>query len=360
MSPAQAPAISLVDPAVAPRPGETLDARVLGEYLARQLPGLTLPLTVRQFPSGFSNLSYLLTAGGREMVLRRPPPGTRPKSGHDMAREFRVLSALAGAFPWSPRPLHLCGDPSVIGAPFYVVERIRGIILRRDYPPGLVPAPALVRAQQEALVDVLVQLHALDWHALGLAELGRPEGYAARQVEGWSARYQRARTADAADASAVTGWLAARLPPDSPRPALVHNDYKLDNVVFDATDPARLTGVLDWEMATIGDPLMDLGCSLAYWVEATDPPRLLEVRMLPTQLPGSLTRREVLARYLARSGLAVPDFRFYRVFGLFRLAVIVQQIYYRHFHGQTQDARFAALGPMAQALLAQAAAEIAD
>jgi len=351
--------MSLVDEAAAPRAGEALDAAVLGDYLARQLPGLTLPLAVRQFPAGFSNLSYLLTAGDREMVLRRPPFGTRPKSGHDMGREFRVLSALAGHFAESPRPLHFCADESVIGAPFYVVERIRGIILRRDYPAELVPAPELVRAQQQALVDVLARLHDLDWHGLGLAELGRPEGYAARQVEGWSERYQRARTADAPDAAPVTQWLGAHVPPESLRPALIHNDYKLDNVVFDAAEPSRLIGVLDWEMATIGDPLMDLGCSLAYWVEAADPPPLQASRMLPTHLPGSLTRGEVLGRYASRRGLPVPDLRFYRVFGLFRLAVIVQQIYYRYFHGQTRDERFGRLGPMARVLVAQAVAEIA-
>ncbi|MBX3704204.1 MAG: phosphotransferase [Steroidobacteraceae bacterium] len=351
--------MSLVDAAAAPRDGEALDAVALGEYLARQLPGLALPLTVRQFPSGFSNLSYLLTAGDREMVLRRPPFDTRPKSGHDMGREFRVLSALAGHFAESPRPLHFCADESVIGAPFYVVERIRGIILRRDYPLELAAAPALVRAQQLALVDVLARLHGLDWRALGLEELGRPEGYVARQVEGWTGRYARARTPDAPDAAALTNWLAQRQPPDASRAALIHNDYKLDNVVFDAGEPARLIGVLDWEMATIGDPLMDLGCSLAYWVEAADPASLQATRMLPTQLPGSLTRQEVVERYASQSGLPVPDFRFFRVFGLFRLAVIVQQIYYRYFHGQTSDPRFGTLGPMAGVLIAQAVAEIA-
>ncbi|MGQ0428570.1 MAG: phosphotransferase family protein [Gammaproteobacteria bacterium] len=350
--------MSLLDEAAAPRAGEALDAAALGAYLARRLPGLELPLVVRQFPSGFSNLSYLLTAGGREMVLRRPPFGTRPSSGHDMSREFRVLSALAGRFAESPRPLAWCDDESVIGAPFYVVERIRGIILRRDYPPELHPAPALVRAQQQALVDVLVKLHALDWCALGLTEFGRPEGYVVRQVEGWTGRYARARTADAADAATVTAWLAASQPAEAGRAALIHNDFKLDNVVFDASEPERLIGVLDWEMATIGDPLMDLGCSLAYWVEPGDPPALSAARMLPTHLTGSLTRREVLERYAAQSGIAVPEFRFYRVFGLFRLAVIVQQIYYRYFHGQTSDARFARLGPMARVLVERAAAEI--
>ena len=188
----------------------------------------------------------------------------------------------------------------MIGAPFYVVERIRGIILRRDYPPELPATPGLVRAQQTALVDALARLHGLDYRALGLAELGRPEGYVARQVEGWTARYSSAQTADAPSAAAVTGWLAAHLPPESPAAALIHNDYKLDNVVFDAGSPERLVGVLDWEMATIGDPLMDLGCSLAYWVEAGDGPELLATRMLPTHLPGSLTRAEVLERYASQ------------------------------------------------------------
>ncbi len=329
-----------VDEAVAVRAGEELDGGRLGAYLARHIPGLALPVAVRQFPSGFSNLSYLLTAGGREFVLRRPPAGTRPKSGHDMSREFRVLSALAPGFPECPRPIHYCADESVIGATFYVVERIRGIILRRDYPEDVAAAPQLVHAQQCALVDTLARLHELDYRALGLAGLGRPEGYASRQVEGWTDRYSRACTEDVSSAEHLTAWLAANVPVDSPGSALIHNDFKLDNVVFDAAEPARLIGVLDWEMATIGDPLMDLGCSLAYWVEAGDSAELLATRMLPTHLPGSLTRAGVLERYAHRIERELPDFRFYRVFGLFRLAVIVQQIYYRYHHGQTHNPAF--------------------
>ena len=349
--------MSLLDEAGAVRAGEALDADRLGTYLAAHVPGLELPLAVRQFPAGFSNLTYLLSAGDVELVLRRPPFGTRPKSGHDMGREFRVLSALKRGFAECPRPVHYCADPSVIGAPFYVVERIRGIILRRDYPPELPPTPGLVRAQQTALVDALARLHGLDYRALGVAELGRPDGYVARQVEGWTARYAHARTADAPSAVAVTGWLASHLPPESPAAALIHNDYKLDNVVFDVDVPGRLVGVLDWEMATIGDPLMDLGCSLAYWVEAGDGPGLLATRMLPTHLPGSLTRTELLERYASQTGRQLPAVAFYRVFGLFRLAVIVQQIYFRFFHGQTPDPRFAALGPMARVLIERALAE---
>ena len=349
--------MSLVDRAREVRAGEGLDPERLTRYLATHLPGFEPPLAVAQFPSGFSNLSYLLTAGGREFVLRRPPSGTRPKSGHDMSREFRVLSALRPAFPECPRPLLLCEDESVIGAPFYVSERIRGLILRRDWPRELPADPALVRAQQEALVDTLARLHRLDVGALGLAGLGRPEGYVARQLAGWAERYEQARTPDAVDAAQVTDWLRQRVPAERARPALIHNDYKLDNVVFDAGDPARLIGVLDWEMATIGDPLLDLGCSLAYWIEADDPAEFAATRMLPTHLPGSLSRKEVLARYAAASGRDPGDFRFERVFGLFRLAVIVQQIYYRSFHGQSRDERFRALGPMAAVLIGRARAE---
>ena len=349
--------MSLIDDAAPVRAGEALDDARLGEYLASHIPGLELPLRVRQFPSGFSNLSYLLTAGSVELVLRRPPIGTRPKSGHDMNREFRVLSGLRAGFAECPRPLHYCADESVIGAPFYVVERIRGIILRRDYPLGLEATPALVRAQQCALIEVLAKLHGLDYRSLGLADLGRPDGYAARQVRGWTERYVQARTADAPQAAEIADWLAANTPPDSGRTALIHNDYKLDNVVFDSRHPEHLVGVLDWEMATIGDPLMDLACSMAYWVEAGDGPEMLATRMLPTQLPGSLNRVEVLGRYSQASGLPIEDFRFYRVFGLFRLAVIIQQIYYRYFHGQTKDERFGALGPMAHVLVRRALAE---
>jgi len=346
-----------VDEAGAMRAGEELDASRLGAYLAEQFPDLELPVQLQQFPSGFSNLSYLLTAGRRQLVLRRPPVGTRPKSGHDMHREFRVLSALRPAFAQCPQALHYCADESVIGVPFYVVERIRGIILRRDYPPGLEATPALVRAQQTALIDVLATLHEVDYRAVGLSDLGRPDGYVARQVRGWTERYARAQTADAPQAAVVTGWLAANLPPGSRRAALIHNDYKLDNVVFDPREPERLIGVLDWEMATIGDPWMDVGCSLAYWIEAGDAAEMQATRMLPTQLLGSLSRAEFLTRYSQARGIPVADFRFYRVFGLFRLAVITQQIYYRYYHRQTRDARFGALGPMTHVLVRRAEAE---
>ena len=343
--------MTTADRATPVREGEDLDVEALTGYLAGRLPGFARPLSVRQFPAGFSNLTYLLEAGDAEWVLRRPPRGTRPRSGHDMAREFRVLSGLRGRYAYAPAALLLCQDEAVIGAPFYVAERLRGMILRRDYPAGLQPAPSLVRAQQEALVDALAQLHAVDYVAAGLGDLGQPEGYVVRQLQGWARRYERARTDDAADASVVIDWLLANVPEDGSTPALIHNDFKLDNVVFDDGRPDRLVGVLDWEMATLGDPRMDLGCALAYWIEADDPEWLAGARTLPTHLPGSLTRAEVVDRYAGATGRAPGGMRFFHAFGLFRLAVIAQQIYLRYVLGQTRDARFAMLGRAAGALL---------
>jgi aminoglycoside phosphotransferase (APT) family kinase protein len=260
-----------------------------------------------------------------------------------MEREYRILEALHPVFPYCPRPMLFAEAPAVMDGPFYVMAPIRGIILRKHLPPGMVLDPAPMRSLCENLLDVHGELHAVDYQAAGLAEFGRPEGYVHRQVEGWTARYEKARTPDAPTFAAVVAWLRQRMPPDHPRPAIVHNDFKFDNVVLDPADPLRIIGVLDWEMATIGDPLMDLGCSMAYWVEADDPPDLQAIRMLPTHLPGALTRREMVQRYARRSGIVIDDFDFYLCFGLFRLAVIAQQIYYRSFHGQTADERFKSL-----------------
>ncbi len=357
-------ASSPLDRAAAVRPGEELDPERLAGYLRDALPGLEGEPRVRQFPAGFSNLTYLVSFGDTELVVRRPPFGEKPRSGHDMEREHTVLSALAAArerFPYAPRPLHLCADESVIGCPFLVMERLTGVVLRRDPPDGLELAPATVARLCRDLVDVQARLHGLDWRALGLERFGRPRGYAERQVRGWSERYRRARTEDVPDFEETMAWLAERLPPEAGRSALIHNDFKLDNVVLDPSGGTlAIVGVLDWEMATVGDPLMDLGASLAYWVEPTDPPDLLATRMLPTTLPGAPTRAEIVARYLERSQLACDDFGFYRVFGLFRLAAIAQQIYYRFHHGQSRDPRFHALGRAVRALDGAARTEISS
>ncbi len=320
------------------RNGEDLPPERIETYLKDTVPGLSGPVSVRQFPSGHSNLTYLVTVGGREMVLRRPPFGTKAKSAHDMGREYRILKALSPHFP-CPRPLAYTEDSSVIGAPFYVMERIKGIILRKDPPQGLALSPADARALSENLMDLMVKLHGLDFKALGLDGFGKPEGYIRRQVEGWSGRYRAARTQDAPDFESVMEWLAGRMPKVT-RAAVIHGDYKFDNVVLNPENPLEIIGVLDWEMATVGDPLMDLGSSLAYWVEASDPKEVVAIRMMPTNMEGCLTRRELVARYEERSGLKVDDWAFYHCFGLFRLAVIAQQIYYRFAKGETRDERF--------------------
>ncbi|MCC7411890.1 MAG: phosphotransferase family protein [Gammaproteobacteria bacterium] len=333
------------------RAGEELDGGRLRAFLATCIDGLEGEIEVRQFPSGFSNLTYAVRIGARELVLRRPPFGTKPRSGHDMRREFQVLSALGPHFPYGPKVLAFCDDPDVLGCDFYVMERIEGIIVRREYPPALAGQPALVRRQHETFVDVLADLHSVDFVAAGLGDLGRPAGYVERQVRGWTKRQADALTPDAPDTAPVVAWLEAHLPAGSGQAALIHNDYKLDNVVFAADDPTRLIGVLDWEMATLGDPLMDLGCTLSYWVERNDPPYMDLFRMMPTNVKGALTRTEVLARYASRRGMPIDGFGFYYVFGLFRLAVVLQQIYYRYYHGQTADPRFGALGPQPHALI---------
>ena len=328
-----------------PRAGEELDpARVAG-FLARELPGFTGEVEIAQFPGGASNLTYLVQAPDRQWVLRRPPFGTKARSAHDMGREYRILSRIHDTFPYAPRPVLFCADHEVLGEEFYLMERLQGLILRRDLPGGMDLPPEQAGALCRNLVDVHAELHAIDPDAAGLQELGRPEGYVARQVDGWSDRYRAARTDDVPDNEALMTWLAANRPPEAARAAIIHNDYKFDNVVLGERDGGwRITGVLDWEMATIGDPLMDLGASLAYWIQADDPEPLQRIRMLPTHLPGMMRRAELVEYYCARTGLEPVRFDFYYVYGLFRLAVIVQQIYYRFVLGQTKNRRFAPFG----------------
>lgn len=335
--------MDLTDKSTGVRPGEELDPQRVAKFLRDSIPGLSGEPVVAQFPSGYSNLTYLVIAGDREFVLRRPPFGRKAKTAHDMAREYRILSALKPVFPYAPEPLVYCEDESVLGCRFYVMERIKGIILRRDLPSGLTLSPDQMRSLCENLLDVHLKLHSIDYRAVGLDGLGKPEGYVKRQVDGWSERYRAARTEDAPSFEPVMAWLQMEMQPDFPAPAIIHNDYKLDNVVLDPANPLDIIGVLDWEMATIGDPLMDLGNSLAYWVQADDPEERQLVRTGPTHLPGALTRAQMIQRYKERAGIEVEDFRFYLCFGLFRLAVIAQQIYYRFFHGQTKDPRFQGL-----------------
>lgn len=298
---------------------------------------------VRQFSGGASNLTYLLRYAGRDLILRRPPAGTKAKGAHDMGREYRVMAALRPAFAKVPTMVALCEDENVIGSPFYVMERLVGTILRADLPADLGLDEAGVRTLCRNALDTLVELHRVDLDATGLASLGRGPGYVARQVGGWSDRYRRARTEDVGDFEDVMTWLDAHRPDDAGQ-VLIHNDFRFDNLVLDPAEPTRVIGVLDWELATVGDPLMDLGGALAYWVQADDDAPFRRFRLQPTHTPGMLTRAEAVEYYLARTGrrLSAEQWVFYEVFGLFRLAVIGQQIYFRYAQGQTTNRAYAA------------------
>ena len=329
------------------RSEDAFDVERVARWLRRHAPGETgiggVP-EVGQFHGGASNLTYLLRyPSGRDLVLRRPPTGTKARGAHDMRREHDIQAALAPVFPQVARMVAFCGDEEVVGSEFYVMERLVGTILRRDLPPELGLDREGVAAVCRAAVDVLVALHSVDVDAAGLGHLDRGDGYVARQLGGWSDRFRRARTPDVPDLEATMGWLDRHHPPDR-RHTLIHNDFRFDNLVLDPADPTRVVGVLDWEMATVGDPLMDLGGALAYWAQADDDPTFLALRRQPTHTPGMLTRAEVLERYTAARGEAVSaqQWRFYEVFGLFRLAVIAQQIYYRFHHGQTTNPAYGA------------------
>ena len=341
--------VAICDQAGTVRPGEELEiARLelfLREHLCREGP-----ISIEQFPSGHSNLTYLVRVGGREAVLRRPPFGSKVRSAHDMAREYRVLSKLHSAYPLAPKALAYCDDPSVLNAPFYLMEPIRGMILRRDPPAGVVVSPETARRLSVAFVDNLARLHNLDYAAIGLAGLGKPQGYLERQVRGWIERYHNSKTHDLPEVERISPWLTTKMPVRYDA-ALVHNDYKYDNLVLDTNDAAKIVGVLDWEMCTIGDPLTDLGTALAYWTDPQDPEEFQEIRSAPTTLPGTLTRAQLVERYAAITGRDVGQMVFYLAFARFKVAVIIQQIYYRYAQGLTQDARFAELPKRIHALL---------
>jgi len=325
------------------RPGEELDEKKVESFLKDTISGLDGPFSIKQFPSGFSNLTYLVTVGQREMVLRRPPIGANIKSAHDMKREYTIQKSLKPFYPYCPEMLAYTEDESIVGSPFYVMDRLKGIILRKDVPEGMHFSSQEGQQLCEKLLDAFVELHAIDVKEAGLDHLGKPEGYVQRQVDGWSGRYRKAITPDAPDCEVVMAWLAEKMQPDTNRPVIVHNDFRFDNVVLDPEDPMTIIGVLDWEMATHGDPLMDLGNTLAYWVEATDSLEEQMMRVMPTTMAGALTRRELIERYSEKSNRDITRFDFYYCFGLFRLAVIAQQIYNRFYHGITKDERFGLL-----------------
>ncbi len=325
-----------------PRPLREEDAFDLARvdaWLKQQIPGLEGSPELAQFSKGASNLTYRLRYPGRDLILRRPPPGTKARSAHNMVREHDVQHALKPLFPYVPEMLALCTDASIMGCDFYVMERLKGIILRANLPPGLSLTDEQAGRLCRHAIDRLIELHSVDVTAAGLAALGKGEGYNRRQIEGWSERYRRARTWNVMPGSYVMDWLADHIP-DEVAIRLIHGDYRFDNLVLDANDPMKIIGVLDWELATLGDPLMDLGNSMAYWVQADDDRYFRGFRRQPTHIPGMMSRAEVVEYYCERMGLQPDNWHFYEVYGLFRLAVIAQQIYFRYHHKQTRNRQF--------------------
>jgi aminoglycoside phosphotransferase (APT) family kinase protein len=340
------------------RPGEELDADELAAYLQSEMPNAAGPISIKQFPGGSSNLTYLITVGDAEYVLRRPPFGNTVKSAHDMGREFNVLSNLSAVYPPAPKPLLFCEDESVIGSEFYMMERRKGLIIRgsvsKAHPSkcstlniadlnsrsDLNSSQACREEVCRAFVRNLADLHALNYASAGLGDLGKPEGYPRRQVEGWTKRYFAARTDEHTELETVIGWLNSNIPPESGA-SLVHNDYKFDNVMLDPRDLTRITAVLDWEMVTVGDPLMDLGTTLGYWMSTDAGEDMMNMPFNPHVLMANISRQRLAGMYAEFSGRDVSNIFYYYVFGTFKIAVICQQIYARFVKGLTRDARFA-------------------
>jgi aminoglycoside phosphotransferase (APT) family kinase protein len=340
------------DTAVGPiRREDEFDVEAMAAWLAGQTPvgstdiDITVVPEVRQFSGGASNLTYLLRYPDGDLILRRPPKGVHPKGAHDVAREHRIQAQLSRSLPYVPRTVAFCEDPEVVGTPFYVMQRLDGLIARKNMPPELSLDHHQTSILCRNVIDLLVQLHAVDVDSTGLSDLGKGQGYVRRQVDGWSQRYRRARTWNVGSFGGVMGWLSEHQPEDRPH-TLVHNDFRFDNVVLDRYDPTRPIGLLDWELATVGDPLVDLANTLGYWVQADDSRLLKSFRRQPTHLPGMMTREQVIAYYCAQAGTTVTNrqWAWYQVFGLFRIAVIAQQIYQRYMSKQTTNKQFRSFG----------------
>ena len=342
------------------RPDEKFDQNKLAEFITGKFPGSDLPITVKQFGGGAANLTYDLLFGEpveHEYVLRRPPLGPVAKSAHDMGREYKVLSVLHKNYPYAPKAFLYSEDTSIIGSSFFIMDRKQGVVIRKTIPEKFQNNAAVGKRLSEELVDRLVDLHKVDYKALGLEDLGKPEGFIERQVEGWYRRWQKAKHEDVKLMDDLYAWLKDNLPV-SEEATLIHNDYKLDNCMVDA-NLEKIVAVFDWDMCTLGDSLSDLGALLAYWYDAKhDPPYMKPISTMPTEGIEFLTRKELIDRYEAKSGRSVHNIAFYHTLGLFRLVVIIAQIYIRFVRGQTKDKRFAGLGPMIP-LIAQSAMDVA-
>jgi len=344
---------------VSVRPEAVLDLHVLEPFLRERLPCTDGPLTIVQFAGGRANLTYLISFGPHEYVLRRPPSGPLAPGAYDMAREFRVLSALTPVFPPASRPFLFCDDVNVLGAPFFVMERRRGLVIHKEMPPAYLNQPALYRRLSEAMIDTLVAFHAIDYKAVGLETLGKPEGFVERQVNSWSKRWERVKIArEIPLMDELSRWLLARIPRPY-APTLLHNDYKLDNMMVDPNDIARIIAIFDWDQCTLGDPLVDLGLLLNYWTEPTDSPARKYLSRAPNDLPGFYTRAEVIDRYAKHSGRDVTAIAFYETFALWKTATVCMQLFVLYQNGQLQDEILSDFSQRA-VFLAETAQEVAQ
>jgi aminoglycoside phosphotransferase (APT) family kinase protein len=342
-----------IDQAQAVRDEDALDIQSLTVYLIENFDSFNVndKLTIQQFSGGASNLTYQLSWAGKQLILRTSPPAVNIKSAHDMGREYKVLTLLAPHFKYAPQAVLMCEDCQIIGRPFYLMQKVEGIIPRKTFPMPVSASQAKSLCQQ--LLDVHITLHEIDIEQTNLIQLGKPDGYIKRQVLGWNKRYKNALIQGSLPANNLMLWLEQNMPDDE-QSCLIHNDYKFDNVVLSADDPSKIIAVLDWEMTTIGSPLMDLGCSLAYWIEKNDPPAMQAIRMMPTHIDGMMTRDEIIAYYGDKRKINMAAFNYFYVFGLFRLAVIVQQIYKRYAQGKTSNPAFAKFGQLVKVLIMQA------
>jgi aminoglycoside phosphotransferase (APT) family kinase protein len=347
-----------IDDNASVRAGEELDLVRLDSYLRERLDvDPTVAIELKQFPGGHSNLTYLIRYGNHEFVLRRPPMGPVAPTAHDMPREFKLLSVINPHYPFAPKPVLLCEDASIIGVPFYLMERRRGLIVRFKVPEEIGENLALRRRLSESVVDTLVALHAVDIQSSGIVQIGKPAGFVTRQVRGWADRWQRSKTNELAEMDQVISWLVDRIPAESDAIAtIVHNDFKLDNIMLDPDDPTRVVAVLDWEMCTVGDPLVDVGLFLSYWTMkgtdgGSDQNRSLRA---VTNGPGWMTREEIIKQYEARTGRDLSRIVFYETFARFKVAVVIQQIYFRYVRGQTHDERFRNLDSLVRELSREA------
>ena len=338
-----------LDKAADVRAGDEINGEAISAFVRAHLPDLSGEMRVKQFKGGASNMTYQLDFDNASFILRTSPAGTKAKSAHDMSREYHVMQKLKPVYPYVPEMIAICKDESLIGREFYIMQKMTGIIPRANLPKGMELSEEQVRRLCTNVIDKLVELHKVNYKAAGLEDLGKGAGYVQRQITGWTDRYIKAKTDNVPDFARVMKWLADHMPADIDT-CVIHGDFRFDNVVLDADDPTHVIGVLDWEMATLGDPLMDLGNTLAYWVELDDPFQMQMARRQPTHLLGMMTREEVITHYCAAMGYHGIDFTFYRIYGLFRLAVIAQQIYYRFHQGQTDNEIFGSFYVMVQYL----------